>query len=141
MGCLFIVMVFFGFIWYVVSEGGKIREEREAAEKTNPTCISDYTKCADNKELVERHHSKDDVSITVECKMMAKRMAKYGDPELPWVSFQTYYSGRSYIEKGVATVIEKDAIYKNAFNAAVKTTAICTYDLRKDEAMVKLVTD
>jgi zinc-ribbon domain len=137
-GCGVVILVAIGaFVVWVTNEVDKIRE----AERTSPTCRSDYTKCADNKELVERHYSNHDALITVQCAFQAKQLAKFGEPELPWAPFKTYYPGRSYIEKGVAILIEKDAKYKNGFNASVRTTAICTYDLKRDVATVELVTD
>ena len=134
MGCLIIVIGIIGLFWWAVSEGEKIRE----AEKTSPTCVSDYTKCADNKELVERHESNHEVSIAVECAVLAKRLAKYGEPEFPMAPFKSYYPGRSYIDDGVAILVEKDAKYKNGFNALVHTVVKCTYNLKSNQASVEI---
>ena len=133
-GCGVVSLGVFGFMFWAMSEGGKIQD----AEKTNPTCVSDYTKCSDNKEVIERHHSKDGVSLSVECKMKAQDSAKYG-AELPWVSFGSYFLGSSYKNTGTAILIENDARFKNAFGAAEAVIAKCFYDLKSDQAAIEIV--
>lgn len=50
MGCGIIMLVIVGGFTWIVHEGGKLVERDKAQEAANPTCISDYTKCVDNKD-------------------------------------------------------------------------------------------
>jgi hypothetical protein len=109
-GCLGIIVFVVGFIAYAAHEGSKMIEE----EKAHPTCTSDYTKCTDNK-VVERHQSSDAINLAIECKFAAKDAAKFGDPDIPFLGFSTYYPGHSYIDSGTAVLIEKDATFNNGF--------------------------
>lgn len=137
LGCGVIMLAVIGFIAYAINEGQKI-EEQEAA---NPTCVSDYKRCADNKDVVQHHNSKEHISLAVECEEAAKQAARYGTPEFSFLPFGTYYTGRSYVERGVAILIDKDAQYKNGFGAAEHVTATCLYDLKSDEARVTISTN
>lgn len=76
--------------------------------------------------------------MSVICKVAAEKVAKYGSPELPMLSFQTYYVGRNYIDSGIATLLEKDAMYQNGFGAKEHVTARCEYSLDDDVAIVTL---
>jgi hypothetical protein len=113
-------------------------EENQRQEKANPTCRSDYLKCTDNKDMVE-HHSPNSISLAVLCKLAAQDTAKYGSPTFPFVPFGTYYSGRSYLDSGTATLIEKDASFKNGFGADERVSVICRYDLKADKAAIEIV--
>jgi hypothetical protein len=136
LGCGLFLAVIIAFLFWAVNEGSKIQE----AEHANPTCATDYTKCKDNAELVSRYMTKKDkLFITVACSSMAKKIAKYGEPELPFFAFGNYPPGRSFIDSGTATLLEPDAGYKNAFNATEKVLAKCNYDLKNDVASVELI--
>jgi len=136
------VTVIAGLIWVVnviVNWSNELSASVES-EKANPTCATDYAKCKDNAELVSRYMTKKDkLFITVACKSMAKKIAKYGEPELPFFAFGNYPPGRSFIDSGKATLLEPDAGYKNAFNATEKVLAKCNYDLKNDVASVELI--
>jgi hypothetical protein len=134
LGCGVIMLAVIGFIAYAINEGSKI-EDQEAA---HPTCVSDYTKCSDNKDVIEHHNSKDHILMAVMCEEAAKVSARYGTPELPFLPFGTYHNGRSYIDSGTAILIEKNAQFKNGFGAAEHVTATCFYDLKKDEARITI---
>jgi hypothetical protein len=112
-GCGGIMLVIIAFVAYAVHEGGKIQEQ----EKAHPTCVSDYTKCSDNKDAIENHRSKDGISMQVECEHAAKQTARYGTPEFPYLPFGAYYIGRSYIDSGTAVLVENNAQFKNSFGA------------------------
>jgi len=133
-GCLLLLLIVGGFLVYAVQEGGKLQEK----EKARPTCVSDYTKCTDNEDVVEHHESKDHIAMNVMCKQAAKDAAKYGTPELPFIAFGTYYGGRSYVNNGVAILVEKDAKFQNAFGAMQHVVATCLYDMKQDQAKVTI---
>jgi hypothetical protein len=133
-GCGGIMLVIVAFIVWAINEGGKIQEQ----EKAHPTCVSDYTKCADNHDLAEHHQSKDGISMRVECEEAAKRVAKYGTPEFPFLPFSTYRVGRSYIDSGTAILVENNAQFKNGFGASENVIAKCIYDLKNDQAEIEI---
>ena len=126
---------FIGFLAWIAHEGQEIIEQKKAQEAANPTCLSDYRKCSDNKDIVEHHQSKQDLPLGFECKWQAKKSARFGDPE---VSFDAFYKGRSNLENGIAILIDNDAKFKNAFGASQKVKATCLYDLKNDVATVKI---
>lgn len=133
-GCGVIILCIIMFIGYAITAGGKLQEE----EKANPTCVSDYKKCKDNKEIIDRHKSKNNFSLEAECKIEAQKIAKYGEPNLPFLAFKTYFKGNFYIDDGTAVLIEDGATYKNAFGADVHVRARCEYDLKNDTTLVSL---
>jgi zinc-ribbon domain len=134
LGCGTVMLLIIGLIAWAVHEGGQIQER----EKANPTCVSDYTKCADNKDVVEHHQSKDRMSMRVKCESAAEDIAKYGKPEFPFLPFSTYRVGRSYVDSGNAVLIENNAKFKNGFGASENVIATCFYDMRNDQASVTI---
>jgi hypothetical protein len=92
------------------------------------TCRSDWTKCADNAELVKNYS--DWTHIQASCQVEAADQAKYGTPEWPWLSFSSFYKGDNYIHTGIAIAIEPNAQFQNGFGAKVHSQVVCAYDLR-----------
>jgi predicted RNA-binding Zn-ribbon protein involved in translation (DUF1610 family) len=134
LGCGVVVLAVVGFFAYAINEGSKIEDQ----EKIHPTCVSDYTKCTDNKDVIDKHRNKNNIQMNIICKNTANDVAKYGTPDLPFFAFGTYYTGRSYVDSGTAILIEKDAQFKNVFGSAEHVTATCFYDLKNDEARVSI---
>ena len=91
-------------------------------------CRSDWSKCADNEQLVNNYS--DWSKVQVECKMEAEHEAEYGSPSWPWLAFGNFLKGKDYVSTGVATAIEPDAQFQNGFGAMVHSTVTCEYDLR-----------
>jgi ssDNA-binding Zn-finger/Zn-ribbon topoisomerase 1 len=91
-------------------------------------CRSDWTKCADNEQLVNRYS--DWSHVKVECKQAANDRAKYGNPDWPWLPFGSFYKGNNYITSGVVVAVEPDAQFSNGFGGMVHSRVTCTYDLR-----------
>jgi hypothetical protein len=91
------------------------------------TCVTDWRRCKDNADLVNNYG--DMSTIEFECMEKANSMAKYGDPEWPWSTFGTFLKGDDYPKTGIVTVKEKDVRFTNMFNAKVRTTVRCTFDL------------
>jgi len=115
----------------------------EDTEKANPTCLSDYTKCRDNEELVDRHRITkpgvcfDGCMLVTLCRRATDDASPYGDPELPWLGkFGRYRLGRSFIETGLAELVETDARVPNVFGTKVKKIIRCSVDLRSGRAIV-----
>ena len=131
-GCLlFFILIAIGIMW-LINEGEKIAE----AEKRNPTCRSDYMKCADNDELVRLYQTKQDVPIRVECKVAAERAARFGTPEFSSPPFPEYWRGKSFIDSGRVVLMDSNAKYKNGFNATVNSVATCVHDLKTGSTTV-----
>jgi hypothetical protein len=135
-GCGGIMLAIIAFIAWAINEGGKIQER----EKAHPTCVSDYTKCTDNRDVVEHHQSKDGISMRVECEEAANRAARYATAEFPFLPFSSYRVGQSYIDSGTAILIENNAQFKNAFGASENVIATCYYDMKQDQARVEITT-
>lgn len=91
-------------------------------------CRLNWTKCADNEQLVNNYSQWDHVRY--HCEQEATDEAKYGTPKWPWYSFGTFLKGNKYISSGVAVAIEPDAQFSNGFGALVHSRVICSYDLR-----------
>jgi predicted nucleic acid-binding Zn ribbon protein len=94
----------------------------------NDSCRSDWTKCADNEQLVNQYS--DWSLVQVRCKRAANDRAKYGSPDWPWLAFGSFYKGNNYVTAGIAVAIEPDAQFSNGFGAMVHSRVTCTYDLR-----------
>jgi zinc-ribbon domain len=133
-GCGGIMLVIIAFIAWAINEGGKIEEQ----EKAHPTCVSDYTKCTDNKDVVEHHQAHNGISMRVECETAAEQVAKYGKPDFPFLPFSTSRTGRSYIDSGTAILIENDAQFKNGFGASEHVVVTCYYDMKNDQARITI---
>ena len=94
----------------------------------NELCESDWTKCADNAEIVRSYKAWLDVQVA--CRIAAIETAKYGTPTWPFVPFQGFTEGKTYIESGLVVAIEPEAKFPNATGAMVRSRVACTYDLR-----------
>lgn len=103
----------------------KVAEEREAA------CREDWSKCETQSDLINNYQG---ISLAkVMCKMQAEEMAKYGDPDFPWLSFfDTFYKNEKSYQSGRVTLIEPAAKFQNVFGAMAKTRVTCLYDLRTE---------
>ena len=94
----------------------------------NELCESDWTKCADNAEIVRSYKAWLDVQVA--CRIAAIETAKYGTPTWPFVPFQGFTEGKTYVESGLVVAIEPEAKFPNATGAMVRSRVACTYDLR-----------
>ena len=133
-------------ILFVLAVGGvfalvKCGERVEDQERASPTCVSDYTKCSDNEDVIEHHKVGVWIQPSLACKDIAKRTAKYGEPDLPWQAFGTSFRGRDYVVTGRALLIEPHARYSNAYGAMLHVTARCVVDLKTNDVSVELIED
>jgi hypothetical protein len=130
-GCGTVMLVVIGLVAWAINEGGKIEEH----EKVHPTCVSDYTKCTNNEDVVKNYKPKNGTYMSVKCRQAAEEVAKYGTPEF---SPDTYRVGRSYIDSGTAVLIDNNARFQNGFGASVHVIATCFYDMKQDRAWVTI---
>jgi len=94
----------------------------------NELCESDWTKCTDNAEIVRSYKGWLDVQVA--CRIAAIEAAKYGTPTWPFVPFQGFSEGKTYVESGVVVAIEPEAKFPNSAGAMIRSRVTCTYDLR-----------
>lgn len=98
-----------------------------AETRTHGGCKSDWRQCLDNADLINNFGE-----ITrgeVSCLYAAKKLAKYGTPSFPFLSFSNFRSGNDYVRTGLAVLIEPNAEFQNGFGAVAHTKVTCTYDL------------
>lgn len=96
-----------------------------AAETAAPSCKSDFTKCADIREMANNY--KDWGLGEIKCKWAADKAAKYGTPEWSWMTFTKFNNGPI---TGSATLIDDDVKFQNGFGAMVHSKVYCEYDFR-----------
>jgi len=97
-----------------------------------PSCKSDWTKCADNSDIVNNYSGMS--AAQVDCKLQAEDHATYGTPEWPWLPFSHFYPGTNY-SAGIATLIEPKAKFQNGFGAMAHSRVVCIYDLRTKKVL------
>jgi hypothetical protein len=97
-----------------------------------PTCKSDWTKCADNRDMANNFDGW--FHVQYGCKTAATDRAKYGTPEWPSFFFSSFYPGTNF-STGIVTLIEPDAKFQNGFGAMVHSRVQCEFDLRADKVI------
>jgi hypothetical protein len=90
LGWLVLILVVVLLVGIALSSGDHTTQ-RTAQEDS---CRSDWTKCVDNEQLVNRYS--DWSNIQMECKHAANDRAKYGNPNWPWLSFGTFHTGNNH---------------------------------------------
>ena len=96
-----------------------------------PSCKNSLSACADNREIANEWSGYS--RLRVRCKTAADEMAKYGDPEWPWIAFGSFLPGDSAHKTGVITLVEPDARFTNGFNAKARVKIYCKYNRRADK--------
>lgn len=99
------------------------------------TCHSDWTECADNRELANNYNNMSDMRF--DCETAAKKQARYGTPKFPAYSFGSFLTEPNFKSSGRITLIETDAQFQNGFGAMAHTRVSCLYDL-KSKAVEKV---
>jgi hypothetical protein len=61
-----------------------------ASGSSNGPCVTDWTKCADNRQLLEQHPG-----IRDACLQAANAEIQYGEPKWPLGALGSFYEGRS----------------------------------------------
>jgi hypothetical protein len=104
------------------------KDASKHAPPKNEMWEADWTKCANNAEVV--HSYKGWVDVQVACRIGAIEAAKYSTPTWPFVPFQSFNEGKAYVESGLVVAIEPDAKFPSATGTLVRSRVTCTYDLR-----------
>jgi hypothetical protein len=131
-GCL-AALIIFAVLVVIVAMNGSSNKPAVAT----PSCSNDWTKCADNSDLVNNYSGW--ATVQVECKMQAESQARYGTPTWPWIAFGSFLQGNDYVTTGKATAIERDAQFQNGFGAMVHSKVICEYDLHSQKVTSVLI--
>lgn len=95
-------------------------------------CISDWTKCTDNADMVNNYKGWFDAQY--DCKLEATNLAKFGTPEWPRLYFSNFYPGTDY-STGNVTLVEPKAKFQNGFGAMEHSRIYCRYDLRTKKVL------
>ncbi len=103
------------------------------ASSQDEDCSSNWTKCADNEQLVNSYSGWP--KVRVDCQQEATAEARYGSPvwpSWPWIPFGSFLKGKDYVTSGTAVAVEPDAQFQNEFGAMVHSRVTCQYDLRAE---------
>lgn len=128
-GCL----IALGIIVALAIIGSLLPEQPQGTGPHGKDCRTDWTKCADNADLANDYQGW--TRIKSECHDAANQQAKFGTPKWPWLPFSSFYKGNGYVQSGIATAIEKDAQFSNAFGAMVHSVVTCEYDLKAEHVV------
>jgi hypothetical protein len=128
-GCISVEMVALLVIVAIVIIAGQNGEKESAA----PSCKSDWHLCTDNADLVNNYSGI--ISAQTDSKYEATKLARYGDPKIPFFSFGTFYKGDGYVKTGIMVLLEKNAQFQNGFGAMVHSTVTCRYDLARKQVL------
>lgn len=120
----------------------QIAEERAHPKTPEPappiasregSCKSDWRQCSDNSELVNKFEEISHGSLS--CQYAAKKLAKYGTPSFPFLSFSNFRSGNDFVRTGLARLVEPDAQFQNGYGALVHSVVTCKYDLNSRQVV------
>lgn len=109
----------------IASPPKEIKPERVIDGKL---CRTDWSKCADNKQLAETFLGT--TEATSACKKAAADKVRYGSPEWPWLAFSSFYGGDDAPRDGQITLVEPRAKISNAYGALENSVVKCTWNLK-----------
>jgi hypothetical protein len=96
-------------------------------------CRKDFRQCTSQEQLVD--HYGDLTKGKTSCKIAAKGMARFGDPDFPFFAFGSYFSSERSFETGRIELIETEAKYQNGYGAMQRTRVKCIYDLANKKVL------
>lgn len=99
-------------------------------------CTKIWQACEDNADMANNYDGW--IDAAVDCEIATENQARYGEPD--WggffrVSFGSYLTGDSYINNGIATLIESNVKLQNGFGAMVRSRVKCRYDLENEAVL------
>jgi hypothetical protein len=98
----------------------------EPATAAETACYQGWHQCKDNASVL---HSNMYGKIAVECKAAVENRVPFAGISWPWLPFQSYIPGDSYLQTGRAEVLERNLPIPNGFGAMRKSQVFCVYDL------------
>jgi hypothetical protein len=115
--------------------------KREGIDQTNGAgasdCKADWSKCKNNSEIANDYEGM--TTAQVACKFYASKLAKYGEPNWPWLSFSHFTPGDDAPRTGVLHLREPDAQFQNQFGAMAHVDVDCSYDLKNKKVVDAII--
>jgi len=100
----------------------------KADEEAESKCAEDWRECSLLQSYIHNGFVDDGRSA---CKRAAQEAARFGEPELPWRSFNSIQGTREeFMRDDIIYLIEDDAQFQNGFGAMQNVKAVCKYSLR-----------
>ncbi|MEE1656745.1 hypothetical protein VB618_11095 [Microvirga sp. CF3062] len=90
-------------------------------------CRQDFRKCTTQDQLVDTYQGMREAHTT--CKQAARKLARFGDADLPFYAFETYFPIEKSFATGQISLVETEAKYQNAYGAMQRVRVKCVYDL------------
>lgn len=115
-----------------------LEEAISEAEEPFINCENIYTECEDNSDFANNYNGYS--TLTVLCDIAAEDAARFGEPDLPGLSFGSFRTGDSVIRTGIATLIENEARFQNAFGTMQRARVVCRVDV-ENEVVLDLEVD
>jgi len=115
--------------WWLNSKPTLISVAREEIA----TCRNDYIACASQEELVDTYQ--DMTEAHTSCKRAARKLSRYGDADLPFFSFESYFPYENSAKSGKISLIENNARFQNEFGAMEHVKLKCAYDLKTKKVL------
>lgn len=110
-------------VWWMAAEPAGT----SAAEDADAACRKDYKACTSQEQLVDIYSGLTDARTS--CKRAARQLARYGDVDLPFDAFGSYFPYEKSIQSGKISLLEDGARYQNGFGAMQHVQLKCYYDL------------
>ncbi len=101
-----------------------------AGVRTNPkvNCTAHYTDCKDNSDLVNNYGKIGEIQAA--CQYATNDHVRYGNPDWPWLPFDSFFAGKDDVQTGVVRLLETNVQIQNGFGAMAHSRVVCDYDLR-----------
>lgn len=99
-----------------------------------PSCANDYTKCADNEDMV--NHYEGMATAQSACKTKVDDSVRYGEPKWGWVPFGSFRVGTDFPKTGLVKIVEPDVQIPNGFGAMEHTRVECWYNFKGRTAVI-----
>lgn len=132
-----IVLLLIGVFVILALFDNNSAQKKEGTVQTNEadasTCKVDWSKCKTNSDIANDYE--EITSAQVACKFYASKLAKYGEPKWPWLSFSHFTPGDDAPRTGVLHLREPDAQFQNQFGAMAHVDVDCSYNLKDKKVL------
>ncbi|ADH91576.1 hypothetical protein Snov_4311 [Ancylobacter novellus DSM 506] len=100
---------------------------------SDEACRKDYKSCASQEQLVDIYEGMTQAQTS--CKRAARKLARFGDADIPFFAFGTYFPYEGSAKSGKISLIEEDARFQNVYGAMQRVKLKCYYDLETREVV------
>lgn len=94
-----------------------------------PDCDDDWRKCETVKDLI---YTSAGSAAQVACKHRAEKRARYGEPEWPSLSFDSYMEDETSLKEGRVRLVETYVKFENQYGAKREVGVLCDYDFETE---------